>query len=44
MGRDLHVIRCLAQLALGLALGLIELVQYWHLSLKPGVARYRISL
>ena len=33
MGRDFHVIRCSAQVTLGL----IELVQYWHLSLKTGV-------
>ena len=39
MGRDLHVIRCSAKVTLGL----IELVHYWHLSLKAGVARYRIS-
>ena len=39
MGRDLHVIRCSAQVTVGL----IDLVQYWHLSLKTGVARYQIS-
>ena len=39
MGRDLHMIRCSAQVTSGL----IDLVQYWHLSLKTGVARYRIS-
>ena len=39
MGRDLHMIRCSAQVTVGL----IDLVQYWHLSLKTGVARYRIS-
>ena len=39
MGRDLHMIRCFAQVTVGL----IDLVQYWHLSLKTGVARYWIS-
>ena len=39
MGRDLHVIRCSAYVMFGS----IDLVQYWRLPLKAGMARYRIS-
>ena len=38
-GEDLHMIRYSAQVTFGL----IDLVQYWHLSLKTGVARYLTS-